>query len=113
MREQDRDFVTKVKNYIQQNIANEEWDMGEMAATLNMSTRSMYRKFKELNLPPPRDYIKEIKIAQAAILLRTTPKTIKEIIFETGFSNRGHFYKEFAKRYNMPPGEYREILKKG
>lgn len=111
LNEQDRDFITQLKDYIQQNMSDEEWDVGEMAAALGMSTRSMYRKFKDLNLPSPHDYVKEMKIAQAAILLRTTSKTIKEIIFETGFSNRGHFYKEFSKRYNMPPGEYREMLK--
>ena len=37
--------------------------------------------------------------------------TIEEIMDQTGFNNRGTFYKLFSKRYGMPPRQYREQQK--
>ena len=36
---------------------------------------------------------------------------IQEIMYRTAFTNRSHFYKEFGKRYNQTPKEYRESNK--
>ena len=55
--------------------------------------------------------IKEQRINYAAKLLLTTTLTIQEIMYRTAFTNRSHFYKEFGKRYNQTPKEYRESNK--
>lgn len=44
---------------------------------------------------------------KAVKLLLTTNLSIQEIMYECGFNNRAHFYKEFGKRYAMTPKEYR------
>ncbi|KAA6304864.1 hypothetical protein EZS27_043485, partial [termite gut metagenome] len=59
----------------------------------------------------PKDFIKSHRILYASKLLLTTDLTIKEIMFNTGFTNRTHFYKEFAKQFNQTPKEYREANK--
>lgn len=59
----------------------------------------------------PKDFIKEQRINYAAKLLLTTTLTIQEIMYRTAFTNRSHFYKEFGKRYNQTPKEYRESNK--
>ncbi len=40
-------------------------------------------------------------------LLLTTSLNVQEIVYQVGFSNRSHFYKEFDKRYGMTPKDYR------
>ena len=32
-------------------------------------------------------------------------------MYQTAFTNRSHFYRAFAKRYNQTPKEYRETNK--
>lgn len=79
---------------------------------MQTSSRNLYRKFKNLDQPSPKDFIKEQRINYAAKLLLTTTLTIQEIMYRTAFTNRSHFYKEFAKRYNnQTPREYREANK--
>ncbi|MDR1631629.1 MAG: AraC family transcriptional regulator [Dysgonamonadaceae bacterium] len=39
-------------------------------------------------------------------MLVTTNLTIQEIMYQTGFINRSHFYKEFAKRYGKSPIDF-------
>ena len=57
---------------------------------------------------PPKDLIKDCRINLAAKLLKTTTLTVQEIIYQCGFGNRSHFYKEFDKRFQMTPKEFRQ-----
>lgn len=49
-----------------------------------------------------------IKLEKAAHLLKTTDMTAQEIMYQVGFSNNAYFYREFSKRYNISPIEYRK-----
>ena len=105
--QEDKAFIQQMREYIDQNLKNEELSIEAMASYLKISQRSLYRKLKELNQPSPKDFIKERKIEHAAKLLITTQMTIQEVMYESGFTNRAYFYKEFGKKYNKTPREYR------
>ena len=104
---EDRAFINEVNDYLVKAIPEGEVTVECMAEALHISTRNLYRKFKSLGLLPPNEYIREQKLLQAAKMLRTTNLTIQEIIYDCGFNNRAHFYKEFNKRYGMTPKDYR------
>lgn len=36
---------------------------------------------------------------------------VKEIMYSSGFSNKAYFYREFSKKYNKTPTEFREWVK--
>ncbi len=105
---EDRDFVKAAIDIIEKNISNSEFSPEDLADNLQVSMRSFYRKFKDLELPSPKDFIKEQRITYAAKLIIKTNLTIQEIMYNTGFTTRSHFYKEFTKRYNQSPKEYRQ-----
>jgi signal transduction histidine kinase/DNA-binding response OmpR family regulator/ligand-binding sensor domain-containing protein len=107
LQNEDREFLQSAIRIIDENIDNIEFLPEHLASALQISVRNLYRKLKDLNQPSPKDFIKEQRITYAARLLRTTTLTIQEIMYKTGFSNRSHFYKEFAKHYNLKPKEYR------
>lgn len=109
---ENKNFLRDVTEYIEKNISQEDLSIDTLANHLQISPRSLYRKFKELNVGSPKDYIKECRIELAAKLLRTTSLTVQEIIYKTGFINRSHFYKEFTKRFQMTPKDYRNEHKK-
>lgn len=104
---EDKEFVDSLTTYIESNIEDSELTIDSVSRHLNMSTRNLYRKLKDLGMASPNDLIKEHRMTSAARLLCTTSLTVKEIMFRTGFANRSHFFREFAKRYNMTPKEYR------
>lgn len=108
MQKEDKDFMQHVISFINENMNNVELSPEDMANYLQISIRNLYRKFKELDQLPPKDFIKDYRVHHAAKLLKTTKLTIQEIIYKSGFSNRSHFYKEFDKRFNTTPREYRE-----
>lgn len=104
---EERDFIRSAVSAIEQNIGDMEFSPEDLADTLGVSLRSLYRRLKELELPPPKDLIKKQRIEYSAKLLLSSNLTIQEIMYSAGFATRSHFYKEFAKRYGQSPAEYR------
>ncbi|MEA4981856.1 MAG: response regulator, partial [Paludibacter sp.] len=107
MSKEDRDFIQNVLQIIDQNISEVEFNPEDLAENLRISLRSLYRKFKDLELLPPKDFIKKQRVEYSAKLLISTSLTIQEIMYHAGFTTRSHFHKEFTKRYNQSPKEYR------
>ncbi len=108
MTRDDRDFIESVIGIIEKNLNNIEFSPEDLADNLRVSMRTLYRRFKELDLLPPKDFIKEQRITQAAKMILKTNYTIQEVMYSVGFTTRSHFYKEFTKRYSQSPKEYRE-----
>ncbi|MDD7887556.1 hybrid sensor histidine kinase/response regulator transcription factor [Flavivirga sp. 57AJ16] len=105
---EDKDFINLAVEIIEDNISNDNFNHEDLAANLKVSLRSLYRKFKDLELPSPKDFIKEQRITYAAKLILKTNLTIQEVMYNTGFTTRSHFYNEFKKRYKQSPTKYRQ-----
>ncbi len=108
---EDINFLFEITKIIEKNMDNPDFNPEELAKSVQISISNLYRKFKDLNQLTPKDFIKEQRISYAAKLLLTTTLTIQEIMYKAGFTNRSHFYKEFFKRYNQTPKEYRKTNK--
>ena len=111
LQQEDKKFIETAVELINRNMDNTKFGPEELAGAMQTSSRNLYRKFKNLEQLPPKDFIKEQRINYAAKLLLTTTLTIQEVMYRTAFTNRSHFYKEFGKRYNQTPKEYRESNK--
>ena len=82
-----------------------------LSSDLGYSTRQFYRKLKPITEKSPSDIIKEYRLAMAERLLLSHDFTIEEIMDQTGFNNRGTFYKLFTAHFGMPPRQYKEQQK--
>ena len=109
---EDKEFLSKITEYIEKHVDSESLSLEEVAEYMQVSVRTLYRRFKEMDLESPKDYIKEYRINLAAKLLRTTSLTVQEIMYKTGFANRSHFYKEFSKHFQVTPKDYRNKYNK-
>lgn len=108
---EDQDFLDKILETIDKNISNPELSVELLSSELGYSTRQFYRKLKPITDKSPADIIKEYRLTAAERLLITKNLTIEEIMDQTGFTNRGTFYKLFSLRFGMPPRQYREQQK--
>lgn len=106
--QEDKDFMDSVTSIITENIESENLRPEFIAEKLGMNTRNLYRKFKKITNLSPNDYIKDYRFIYAAKLLVSTNLTIQEVIYKVGITNKSYFYREFFKKYNMTPKEYRQ-----
>lgn len=102
-----RDFIRQAVQIIDNHIDVVEFSPEDLADNMRISLRTLYRRFKESDLPAPKDFINRQRIEYSARLLVSTRQTIQEIIYAAGFTTRSHFYKEFMRRYGQSPTEYR------
>lgn len=99
------------REYYLKNIANPDFQVELLNTEMGYSTRQFYRKLKQITERSPADITKEYRLTMAERLLVINNLTIKEIMDQTGFNNRGTFYKLFSKHYGMPPRKYKEQQK--
>ena len=68
----------------------------------------VHRKLKELTNQTTRDFIRNLRLKQAARLLAIGHDNISEISERVGFSNVSIFSRAFKETYGMSPKAYRE-----
>ena len=107
LHQDDKDFVDAVIAIIEENIEQENLRPELIADKLGINTRGLYRRFKKITSSTPNDFIKDYRFKLAAQLLVTTNLTTQEVIYKIGITNKSYFYREFVKKYNVTPKEYR------
>jgi signal transduction histidine kinase/ligand-binding sensor domain-containing protein/DNA-binding response OmpR family regulator len=106
--ESDKNFLLKLVKVIEQNLEDIELNAAFLEKEFCLSKMQLYRKLKTLTAMTPGEFIKHIRLKNTAQLLTTTNLTVTEIFYRTGFNNQSYFFREFKKRYNCAPNEYRE-----
>ena len=100
-------FFQKMISYIDENIDDESFSSEKLCDKLAISKSSLYNKTKSLLGTTPHGLINQRRLSKAAILLKSTTMTVSEIIDQTGFASRTHFYELFNKAYGSSPSDYR------
>ncbi len=104
----DKEFLIKLVQVIEENLIEPEMNALFLEKTFSMSKMQLYRKLKTLTGMTPGEFIKHIRLKEAANLLASTNLNVTEIFYRTGFNNQSYFFREFRKRYNCAPNEYRD-----
>ena len=79
----------------------------EIADVFKVSKRSLYNIFRKYYDETPHRWQRRQQLERAAILLRTSGKTVAETAAECGFRNPKYFMTLFRKVYGVTPGEWR------
>ncbi|MFB6455470.1 AraC family transcriptional regulator [Chitinophaga sp. Hz27] len=77
--------------------------LDQLAQKGNMSIATLKRRFRDIYDCSPMQWVWEMRLQRAALLLRTTPAPINEIAYSTGFSDLSHFYHQFKKYFRATP----------
>ena len=101
---------SKVKSDIMEYLQNEYKDTSLLKAAEHFHFHpnylsSLVKKEFGKNF---KDLLIDIRMVEAANMLRTTNKKINRIIEDIGYSNEAYFYRQFKDKYNMTPFEYRK-----
>jgi AraC-like DNA-binding protein len=91
---------------INEHLSDPELSAQKLADAVGISRGHLHRKLKELTNQSASDYIRSIRLKQAADLLVGKKLSISDIAYATGFSTLSHFSSEFKKLYGMTPTEY-------
>lgn len=82
--------------------------INDVAEALNMSPRTLQRKFKELYQIPASNYIKQRRMDFAKKALLLDDLSIGEASFRAGYNHPSNFVSAFKKLYGLTPTEYKK-----
>ena len=101
----DTEFLNQLTATIEQNLANEQFGVSELADALNMSRSNLLRKVKKATNLSVSQLINQQRLQQGMDLLRKGSGNVSEVAHRVGFSSTSYFIKCFREYYGYPPGE--------
>lgn len=102
----DEKLMIKIMDVINRNISNSDLNVDMIAQEVGLSRVHLHRKMKELTNQTPHDFIRNLRLKQAAKLLKEGDHNISDIVYKCGFSNTTSFSTIFKKMYGQTPREY-------
>lgn len=108
LNEQDRSFLEQVSALVREHLTDTSLNGSFLEGQLNVSKMQLYRRMKTMAGMTPAEFIRHLRMQHAAYLLQHSELSISEIVYESGFNNPSYFFREFKKRHQCSPGEYRD-----
>ena len=104
----DNALMERIMKVVNANLNNPEFSVEMLAQEVGLSRTHLHRKMKEMTGLSTSDFIRNLRLRQAADLLKSGQSTVTQIAYAVGFSNQAHFSSAFKKVYGMTPKEYME-----
>lgn len=102
-----RQLSEDIKQYVREHYTDCNVNISAIAEHIGITPRYMSRIFKEQTGMNLLNYINDVRIERAKVLLKTTAKTVDEIAAETGFANSRTFRRNFQKAAKVTAMNYK------
>lgn len=106
MQTPDNSLMQRVMEVINENINDSDLSVDMIAQKVGISRVHLHRKMKELTNQTPHSFIRNIRLQQAAKLLKDGKQSITEVMYACGFSNSASFSTMFKNLFGCSPREY-------
>ena len=104
-----RDIILKK---FEENYSNVSFNLNSLADDMNLSSGYLSSLFKSLFGIPFQDYLNNIRMEKAKLLLLTTDLKNYEISDQIGFDNVYYFNSKFKKTFGVTPKEFKKNITK-
>ena len=81
-----------------------------LAESAGMSRSAFAQRFVAAFGRSPMDFLKELRLQRAALLLRSTNRPVKSIADQVGFESRSHFSRSFTSHFGASPADFRNTI---
>ncbi|RIX40508.1 MAG: helix-turn-helix domain-containing protein [Rhodocyclales bacterium GT-UBC] len=78
-----------------------------LAKALNLSERTLHRRFKALTNESPKEFITRVRIETACVLLETPGASVKQVALKCGYGDETSFRRAFVQLTGKTPIDYR------
>lgn len=102
----DKHFLQSVIESIEKHLQDSEFDLEQLATDLNLSKSTLHRKIKAMTGLTPLDFVRNIKLKRACMMLEGKKLTISEVAYAIGYNNPKYFTRCFKEEFGVTPTEY-------
>ena len=104
----DELLMERIMKSINKNLSDSDFNVDALTQEVGISRAQLHRKMKEMTGISTSEFIRNIRLEQAARLLREQKINVTQVAYTVGFSNLAHFSTIFRKHFGMAPSEYVE-----
>ena len=101
-------LLTKAESLLR--YQNPAMTVEQLAAALNMTTRTLNRKMNYSSRKAQKTSLPDVRIETASVLLESPGKTISQIASACGYGDETAFRRAFSTIMGMSPGSFRKRL---
>ncbi len=101
----ENSFLAALTKVIEDNVANDQFGVSELADQMSMSRSNLLRKVKKESKLSVSQLINQVRLKRAMELLRKTSQNVSEVGHAVGFNSTSYFIKCFKAYYGYSPGE--------
>ncbi len=109
----DEKFIQNAIKCVEENLSSPEFSVEDLSHHLGISRANLYKKVLSLTGKSPLEFIRTIRMQQAAQLLEKSQLTVAEIAYQVGFNNPKYFARYFKEEFNVLPSVYASEKKRG
>jgi AraC-like DNA-binding protein len=104
----DELLMERIMKAVNKNISNSDFNVDMLTQEVGISRAQLHRKMKEMTGISTSEFIRNIRLEQAARLLKEQKINFTQVAYTVGFSNLAHFSTIFRKYFGVAPSEYGE-----
>ena len=101
-------LMERVMKYMNEHLTDPDLNVEKLTEDVGISRAQLHRKLKEIAGVSAGEFIRNLRLEQAARLIEEGQINITQVAYSVGFSNQTHFSTVFKKHYGMSPSEYAE-----
>ena len=108
----DELLMERIMKVVNKHLSDSDFSVDTLTTEVGISRTQLHRKMKEMTGLPVSEFIRNIRLEQAARLLEEQKINVTQVAYTVGFNNPAHFSTVFRKQFGISPTEYAEKAKK-
>jgi len=110
--EKDREFMSRLLETIDSQLANPEFDIDWLCQEMGMSRTRLYQKIKGISRQSIGDFIRTIRLKKAVQIMTHEDVTLTEVMMRVGIQTQSYFTKAFKKEFGKTPGQFLQEMRR-
>lgn len=100
--------IERAKEFLALNY-QKDISLSDIASQAYVSPFHFSRIFKTFTAASPHQYLMQLRLKNAELLLKNTDLPIGDISFSSGFNSMQYFVSAFRQKYNQAPSQFRQV----
>ena len=101
-------LMERIMKCINENLTDPDFNVEKLTEKAGISRAQLHRKMKEIAGVSTGEFIRNLRLEQAARLIEEDKINFTQVAYSVGFNNQNHFSTIFKKHFGMSPSEYAE-----
>lgn len=102
----DEELMERIMKVVNAHLDDSDFNVEQMCDEVGISRTQLHRKLKEMTGVSTTSFIRNIRLNEAARLLKEHKVNATQVAYSVGFVNYSHFSTIFKKHFGMSPTDY-------